>query len=161
MGWSSILLFLIAITAQAAEISTVQFSRDLDASSKACLRNFAPGGTGTQEAFETCLSQALNRYYTAVVEKAWGAPKTKLLAGDASPTPTPTPEIDRPKEEAKVRDEFKKLVKSARCQRCHVGLDASQFTLAQMHAVLNTPSHRERLGPKELDLLRNLGTLLK
>ena len=156
-------IFLISVRGTAGEISTTQSAQDLERVARSCLRNFPAGGTATQDGFETCLRQGLDGYYRSVVRAAWGEIKTPLLATEVLQplVQSSAPPIDRTKEEAQVRIQYRALVKSARCQRCHVGMNASQFTLAQVHAVLNTPSHREHLGPKEVELLRQLGDLLK
>lgn len=142
-------------------VSTTDTARDLDRSAKACLQHFAPGGSGTQEGFEACLKQSLDQYYRSLVAKAWGTPKSSLVVDTSTPTPVPTPPIDRAKESARAKEEFKRMVRSTKCQRCHAGMDPSQFTLQQMHSVLNTPTHREHLGPAETEYLKNLGNLIQ
>ncbi len=163
--FAALAIFSILISARgtAGEISTTQNAQDLERVTRSCLRNFPAGGTATQDGFETCLRQGLDGYYRGVVKAAWGEIKTPLLATEVPQqlVQPSAPPVDRTKEEAQVRSQYRALVKSARCQRCHVGMNGSQFTLAQVHAVLNTPSHREHLGPKEVELLRQLGNLLK
>lgn len=152
---------LVLSAVAAAEGPTIESLRDLERATKSCQRNFTSGGVASQDGFEACLRASLDEYYQAIVKKAWGTPRTPLLEGSAPPpSPTPLAVVDRAKEEGRAREQFKRLVKSARCQRCHVSMDASQFTLQQMHSVLNTPSHKEHLGPSEFELLRNLGGLL-
>lgn len=152
---SSALLLFAALSLGAEPI------RDLQQQTQSCQKNFPSGGaTSTQEGFEACLQAAVGQYYTATVTKVWGAPKSPPRYVEASPAPTAAPPpIDRAKEEARLKEEVRRLVKSVKCQRCHSGMDGSQFTLAQVHSVLNTPSHRERLDAKELDLLKRLGAV--
>ncbi len=158
------LLFFLSFPAFGADVSTLKTNGDLDAAVKYCVKNFPKGATSSQEGFEECVRSALATYFNAVVKLTWATdPKTPLVAAAAAPTntPVPTPAIDRAKEEARAKEQFKILVKSVTCQRCHVGLNASQYTLSQMHAVLTTPSHQEHLGPKDQELIRKLGTMVQ
>ncbi len=158
-------LFLLPAFGFAAEVSTSKFAEELEKATKFCVANYPAGKLSTQEGFEKCLRQSLDIYYTDVVKAVWGNPRTALVPASptatAAPTAPPISAEQRSREEARLKDQLATLVTSAKCQRCHVGMNAKQFTFPQLHSVLITPSHQEHLKAKDVEMIQKLGAYLK
>jgi len=162
---AAVLLFSLSALSMAAEVSISKFSQELEKATKFCITNYPAGKLSSQEGFEACLKQSLDVYYNDVVRAAWGNPRSSLRPSPSpiamSPTPVPVSPAERARDEVWLKEQLGTLVKSAKCQRCHVGMDAKQFTLAQLHSVLITPSHKEHLKAKDMEMIQKLGAYLK